>query len=64
MVKIIVIVLAACCLSGCLQQRVNPGWQEGNLSKQEHLRRRLERLESEQMGTEMLKDIVSPEWGQ
>jgi len=62
--KFIVAMVMVFCLGGCLPQHVNPSWEEGNLSKQEHLRRELDRVESEQMDTKMFKDIMSPKWGE
>ncbi len=63
MAKFIVTIMIFFCLGCCLPQHVNPDWEEGNLSKQEHLRRRILRMEGEQMDTKMFKDIMSPEWG-
>lgn len=64
MTKFIIVIGIVSCLGCCLPQHVNPSWQEGNLSKQEHLRRRLQRMEGEQINTKMFKDIMSPEWGE
>ena len=63
MLKLLGIIVGCFLLSAC-SQHVNPSWEDGNLSKREHMRRRLERLESSQrnnMGG-ILRAFVDPAW--
>ncbi len=62
MFKTLVMVVGCLFLLSCAQH-VNPSWQDGNLSKKEHLRRRLERLENtEENIAEVLKKAIDPAW--
>jgi hypothetical protein len=52
-----------CFLIVACAQHVNPSWEEGNLTKKEHMRRRLERLENTQQNSrQAIKKMFSPQW--
>jgi hypothetical protein len=57
-----VIIIGCLFLLSCAQH-VNPSWQDGNLTKKEHIKRRLDRLENKQENTaEVLKEAIDPAW--
>tara|TARA_B100000315_G_C14585001_1_gene592514 strand:+ start:1868 stop:2056 length:189 start_codon:yes stop_codon:yes gene_type:complete len=62
MSKAILFIILCFLIGGCLQQRVNPGWEDSNLTKKEYLRRKVERAESKQADEGAWDKILDPSW--